>query len=487
MCMQVIKFCVSIAVLFCLTIQYVQATNLKAPREGVGQCGGCGEGALALFGTISAELCSLQNNICCTSAQLSCPKRTFIRQTDIPYTIVEPGVYVVCENLLNTDDALPAISIQSNWVTLDLAHNTISSEFTYAVQVDSASGVSIVDGILNTGAAPSLRVSDVSQLFVSDIIVAQSPTTAFALNNVIEAVFDNCYFKNSFNVASGFPAYVFLIQGSSGAIKVSNTQLVNPALNGFGVLGNTAGDGIVFENCSTYGSLNAYTSNGFYAEFSDKLLVFKNCYATDYGNYGFFVTDSSNVIFDHCIAERCSNIGFLVEASSRILFDSCLVQAVKFGIVLSFVDNISLLGCNLYGPEFTGFFYDGIRAIDGTNIYMYNNNVTNFDGSQYAVINSLLITCESCFGSAGSTGYGIGFSSSGSKLVLKNCVATNTQYGVSGVAFSTNDIVIKDSLFAQNLMGINTNGSAFTILDTRSGTPLNALADSVAGSVVITY
>ncbi len=480
--MQTIKFCVVIAAIFCFSGLFLHAGDLKAPREAAGECGGCNGGTLALFETISTELCALQNNICCIG---SCPARTYIHQADIPYVISQPGVYVVCENVSNTDAVLPAISIQSDGVTLDLAHNTISSELTYALEVNNVNRIFIFDGVLSTGAASCLRVNNVTQLFVSDIVVAQSPNNAFALNNLTQAVFDNCYFKNSFNVASGFASYVFLIEGSSRAISVSNSQIVGPAVHGFGVFGNNVGYGIIFKNCAVYDAQNLYTGDGFYAESCIDGLLFENCNVLNMSNYGFWVHTCSNVTFNHCTAGFCRIGAFFAENSTVVTFDACSVQAIGLGIILSTVNTVSILNSVLYGRGFIGFFLDGIRVNGSDNVYLYNNEVTNFDGAQYAVLSSTRVICESCTGAAI---VGVeAFLLSNSTAVLKNCTGTRAGTGVLGSADDPNDIVIKDSLFAQNGTGINTLGTSFIILDTRSGTPLNINPDSLDGSVVITY
>lgn len=483
--MQAIKVSL-LVVLFFAMFGIAQFESFKAPREAVEQCNSCNGGIVGLFETISTELCALKNSICCVGQQGNCPARVFIRQADIPYVISEPGIYVVCENITHTDPILPAISIQSDGVTLDLAGNMISSELTYALELNEVNQIIISGGTLSTEGTSSLRVNNVTQLFVSDIIVARSPNNAFALNDLTQAVFDNCYFNNSFNVASGFDPYVFLITGSSSAIIVSNSQVVGPAVNGFGVLGNSSGYAITFENCGVYSTKDIYNGTGFYARSHTNGLRFNSCNVLDMNDYGFWISQCSDVVFNNCSAAQSRDGGFFIDSSFFVSLDSCSVQTNTFGIILSSVSTASILNSAAYGIGFTGFFFDGIRITNSDDLYLYNNQVSNFDGSQYAVFSSENAVFESCTGTAiiGAES----FSLFNSIAVLKNCTGIQAGTGVLGTtAFNPNEIVIKDSLFAQNNIGIDTLGTSFIILDTRSGNPLNINPDSVAGSTVITY
>ncbi len=458
--------------------------HVKAPRNSLADCGGCAGNTLATLDNISQSLCCLKNEICCIGTMVNCPIQTFIHQADIPYVITKPGVYVVCEDLNNTDPLLPAISIQSDNVTLDLAHNTVASNSTYAIDVVNAKHINIFNGFLKTVSAPDLHVDTVAQLFVSHVAVSQSPDAAFVMNNILYGIFEHCSFDNSINVASGFYPAIFLVTGISDGLIIRNCEIINAVLDGFRLdLSSGAGYGISFENCAAYTTENLYNGIAFLVVNKGPLVTFYNCQATNFNNFGFLIRGCSAVTLRQCQSLGNRLAGILIENSDQVVVDGCVLEQVQPGMIFFQVTDLLISNSFCTGPGFTGFFYNGITINTCQRVNINTTVVENFDGSGIFISNSQAASCDSCITKSCSKGFNLDQSTT----ILKNCVAQSNSTGIFGAADALRPIAVKDCLCAQNFIGIDTNGTSFTILDTRSGVPLNTVVDSVAGSTVITY
>ena len=259
-------------------------------------------------GTADVSHCTLMS--CCERVESCCDQLNtctlgrVITQADIPYIINTPGTYTLCSDIVYST-FIPAITIAADDVTLDLNEYGITSTDSLAISVINNDNITIRNGRLRSDTTESLFVSGCENVLVQDLQVTRSVNgLGFNITDTINSIFERCYFGEPV-FPDNSTGSVFAIQGNSDGIMVKSCVIHRPRTTAFYVSVPGSGEGIVFEDCMAeqatfFGGSAGFWINGTAAAF----ITFKNCSAVIF-QYGFLVTNTSQVLFEGCQASGC--------------------------------------------------------------------------------------------------------------------------------------------------------------------------------------
>jgi hypothetical protein len=244
---------------------------------------------------VDANLLSATDDILSAIEQLEdCLVGIPVMQSDFiagTFTINQPGVYTLCENITMTS-ADPAINVATSDVQINLNGYTLTVDVT-GIAVSGQSNVKINNGfIVNNAAGSALSISTSSQNIVIEDI------TAF-LGGI------------SIDTSTGITISRYVGQGSASTVVLSNSasivvqdSSVGDAAVGFVVSGSS---NILLDCCEAFG-----VETGFSIQNNALGVLLRNCYTSDTFN-GFLCTNlsSAGFVMEYCTSEF-SDVGFLV-------------------------------------------------------------------------------------------------------------------------------------------------------------------------------
>ncbi len=256
------------------------------------------------------------------------------------FTITEPGVYCLAQNVTNPNPRSPIIDIRVECVTLDLHDHAIEG---------------------GPGADPGILVCGVGNVTIKDGIVKGAVTGIKVLNS------DGPVMISNIKVTDG-DAGISIVSSKNVVVEECNASR-NGSSFGFGVDGDSSG--CIFRNC--VGISNSF--DGFRMEGGTEDCTFDNCFAANNSESGFGVRDNSeNCVFNNCFAGGNSDVGFLVRNDARACrFNNCVAgdnNAAGFGIEANGL--CCLINCKAIGDE---------NQDEGFNITS-DNNVLEFCSAQ---------------------------------------------------------------------------------------------------------
>jgi len=273
-----------------------------------------------------------------------------IRQSDIPLTITEPGLYCVVESISSSDATI--IDVQSDDVVIDLQGNIISGDGSNtAINIDGQSNLGIKNGSMEN------------------------------LNIGIDGASINSVIISSLSIDAGRPILLsnsenIFINDSTGYFSTFGVSLLNEIRN------------CQLENCALY-------SNGGFAGI----------------NIDNASSNSENICLKNCTTFNATSNGILVRSNisidGNLIIDSCKVKESRTGISVSRIDNFIIENCTSIGGSGDGFNLNissgevrsneaignvgvGFNNLSGTDIIFYNNTSYN-NGTNYSGVSTSLI------------------------------------------------------------------------------------------------
>lgn len=416
----------------------------------------------------STSSTTFSDSCSCIDAAFDCAFGTAIHA--LPYTINAPGVYYVCDSFTYSG-AVPAITIASSDVTLNLNDNTIHALGSPAqvIDVTNMSNVAIKNGTIIPN-VEAIRVDTSFDVRIHNIVVKNAADSAIVLSNSDKIVAEQCtmYGWNG-NSTSFFinPGHI-MVTGNTSNVYVHNCKSYFPFFRSYSV--DTTGTGtIIFEHCTSEAAVS-FSVQGV----GTSLVTLKNCIAhgqqLGFDNGFVVMTDISGinhtVIFDSCTAVNFGGEGFTLPDSgpslgtiTPVTYINCYASTNRTGFAIASQGRKPLLvDCTSSNNTFTGFTA-GAQNVNFEHCIATENGTHGFD------IQQLL----------------------SNQATLRDCVASkNSADGFFLVSGATSFITLKDSLATSNTnFGIDVFGFNVTIFDTRSAG--NGAGDNFGAATVITY
>ncbi|HRN78078.1 MAG TPA: right-handed parallel beta-helix repeat-containing protein [Candidatus Dependentiae bacterium] len=244
---------------------------------------------------IESKVCEIDSKLddLIYTVSLCCECDFFITQADIPYTITQPGVYCVAEDL-TLSGSINIITVAASCVTIELREHCI-------------------DG--NGGGNNGIFVQN-----VNDILIRNGSITA---------------------LGSGVGIRV----EDSQFVTIQNVGITDCLANGCRISNS---DNIIVENCGAYNTANG---QGFFVLSGSSFVTFRDCVATGNGGNGFEVVSSSpGVCFFNCQSSDNDVDGFNIGLSSNVsILSNCIAtNNTSDGIAIA-ADNCQIRGCSMTG------------------------------------------------------------------------------------------------------------------------------------------
>jgi len=316
-----------------------------------------------------------------------CPCDFFITQTDIPYTITQPGVYCLAENVtFNTGNA---ITITTSYVTLDLQRHVIDGQDsgTSCITIDSADDVSVYDGL-------------VKNITFGCLITASHKVKIRNVN------IDNCSLNG------------LQIGQASSDIMIEDCAAYNCSSSGFSIS--------ITSNCTLRNCIANNTGVGFTTNPLSFNITFLNCQAQE-DNTGFNISSDDNLLSD-CLAAGNSADGFQLNSqANKTIVRSCNAQNnTGYGFNVSSSSNTEMRGCSSVGNSSSGFSSSGAEQIIMRECDALYNTQSGFD-----IVSTNSCEIRDCSSVSNITvGFRIVASASSSNITLDNCHAqSNGSHG----------------------------------------------------------
>lgn len=328
--------------------------------------------------------------------------------------ISSPGTYRLAQDIiLSSGSAIPAISITTSNVTLDLNGFEIfssvnGSEGIRIINAAPISSIVIKNGSIRTTATngTGIDIDSVTDLTIRDVRISGWQFRGAFISNSRLVQLDNVIVSGAITtqgilllaVQNAFMEGViaranrtgYLIQACSGVV-LRNVAAYSNTLDGFNF---TSSASLRLQQCIS--NLNARI--GFVISSSSNA-VFTECLAVSNGPTagaaGFVLSGTSNnMVFQRCIAESSTGAGFTIQNSSiRLLFKEC--RALKNstnGFDIGFTSStpsmgaLSFIGCEAIENSSSGFtvgtntsgnIIKGCRSIGNGTIGFNANNPGN--------------------------------------------------------------------------------------------------------------
>jgi parallel beta helix pectate lyase-like protein len=348
-----------------------------------------------------------------------CLVGTTITQAMIPYNIVLPGLYTLCEDI--TSSGAPSITITASDVTLDLHYHTITNTTDRGIACTSVqNNITIMQGTIVPALEAIAITGGCQDVCLRDIQTINAAAIALNITNATGVVIDQCVCDGFNGTPLSGGAAISVI--TSGDVSVYNCTVQNGASEGFFVLDPTGP--IEINNCSSFNTVSTAFS------------IIKSVAAV-----------AHDVLLEYCVADTAAGQGFLIigigafpNYSSGPTLNSCIAQNITGqGFLLSQVQQTVLRNCITANNTAFGLFATNISNLLVEGLLMNSNTGGG----------CILITGQQC--------------------TLRQCSAiNNTNNGFTVV--TSIGVVIDDSLASGNsIVGINIDvPSIVTILDTRS-------------------
>lgn len=397
-------------------------------------------------------LADIQGTIteCCTdilNTLTNCGMPMAITQAMIPFTITEPGLYCVAENLDGTGFA-QTIRIESDNVVLDLNQHQVLN--LVGSSINPALGVSNI--VIKNGAIRNAAIGisvQANNVIIEDVLFYQTGLDDILLNGLVEDTpiqnisIINCQFFNGFiGIELGSnPVNDVIIQECKLFQKSSQGIFVPTGTHNNLVIQNTVFDQITGNNIQITPTLLTG-------------LVVQNCVFNDGGSNGMLCGNVENITIKNCILDRLggSAINFAV-GTTNILIEDCNIEECSFGI------NIVGLTCNILNSVINQAVNDGI-SVTGSNVSIRNCDIMNH-GASGITIDGNEVTIQSC-DIRNNTLNGIIVSSQ--FVTIDNCdILTNGSNGVSLLS-TTSSVIVNDCNINENTgNGIVSDGTSNTL------------------------
>jgi hypothetical protein len=373
---------------------------------------------------------------CCSVADVlnDCLVNVAITQDMIPYTISEPGVYTLCEEVTVASSS-PAITIAANNVVLNLNSNTIYNEGGRGVSCSgSFTNITITNGFIQSD-AEAIYVYEAADVVISDIEVISAANTAIRIDTVTGVIVDRCICLSSNDV----PTDAFI----DGAINfnavgngyISDCQVYSQAAAGFVVSNPTNIVEVVRCDASGCDQWGFYL----YQDAGILLVVMRDAVASQC-TIGFSITGGTTAVggpvLERCTAYSCTQEGFLIDSITNGELRSCSAVINKQnGYQLSTVSTYLLENCMANDNSFNGFYLSG----PGTNTKVTMNYCTasnNLQNGFYIAAGSETVLAN-CLASLNLS---TGINNAGTNTFIVDCRSsygatdTNPAYNLNGVA-----------------------------------------------------
>lgn len=314
---------------------------------------------------------------------------TTIRQSDVPFTITEPGIYSLCEDLRSVSPA-PVINITGDNVLLNLAcHSIIVTQSSMTSVGVGVSGDRVV--VRNGSLVASEGDAGLSPIFLLNIIGTHGGVIEdLSFSGTSDPI-------NSFNI------------GSAGVRVVNSTNLVV--------------SDCTFQNISVGATIITSTQ-----------IIVADCKFENTTQAAFFPgAMSAGITCDHCqfTGGRFSRI------SGGDNVTLCRFVGVRSTLGLSAVtidaadgsQDVVVRDCEINGTEFPGEIgIEVVPAIAGpgvvTGVILENCMVNNTDGHGMSITGTNIVVRSCTVNSAG--GSGIIVAGSSFNVFVQNCEAANS-------------------------------------------------------------
>jgi len=417
------------------------------------------------------DLVDVMDSDICAQLEQCCPCDFFISQADIPYTITQPGVYCLTENVEKTGIG-SAIVISSSCVTLDLRDHAIdgiedgSGGITISANVND---IIIRDGFIKNVLVRGIDIqSNTSRINIYNISLFNCPTAGIRLSNCADSVFENCQADacgTAFAIENlsarcilrdciglSGSASGFNVDSSCSDISLYNCQSQNNSINGFFI----AGDNCLLSNCLATNNAN----DGFVANSTANATVFRSCNAQTNSSDGFDVSSSSNTEIRDCSSVTNTSAGMRGTSATDLVVCNNLVHGngtdlinVMNSDICSKLDALELDQC--CPCDFFIRQEDIPYTISQPGVYCLAEDV---DAPFAAAIN-ITATCvvlDLQGHTINSQNLGIGIATTG--FVARYIQITNgtIKNATTGIALSAADVEVSDITVAQSGTGITT-------------------------------
>lgn len=313
-----------------------------------------------------------------------------ISQDDVPYAITEPGVYALCEDLVNVGD-VPIITIDSEDVVLNLAcHNMEVTQGVIqnaAIRIVSGSP-RIYNGKIKTdtsGMTPVPLAIDGSGNIHDIQFTLANNSFGVNLDGTANAYIHDCRFNNG--------EYAIIIQNDSNRTLIEHCEFIST--NSISIFARDGSDTIAIEDCFFY-----IGSNAIFVE-DNRGTTIQNCIFKNVGNDPVNrVITGVNVermlIRNVTINETGVRVGFVPDIDAIritgpdtqdvLIVDTVIEQPTGFGIIADAGDQITVCRCIVQHA-----FLTGIDVSGATEAFVNSCKVVGFAGSTYAGVPAILI------------------------------------------------------------------------------------------------
>lgn len=379
----------------------------------------------------------------CILKKLCCQSPICITQRDVGpqgLTIVKPGYYCLKENIIFTpiSDGIPAITIDSDNVVLDLNGKVLAESTVSFNNFDNTSGI-----IINSGRNYVQVKNGVVTAFSNHGILAESayqvPSDHFGISMKDLSV-TNCGkittdpVRIPFNQRAGI--------GIDGATDVSLENCVASGITAFTqpeALDSYYVENISFEQCEGLGSISGDSPvgsepAGISLIFADTFL-FNNCVGNEStaigvinltAPYGILIYSSNNGTLNNCISQGSNGadaVGIGIGSSSNFTLNNCISQGCN-GILADGIDIFScssLLMNNCQGSFNTGTNQTIGIYLEGCTDAILENSI----GSNNSTVQPA--TCPGCIYATVAVGIALEFCTD---TIVRNCNGSDNQLEV---------------------------------------------------------
>ncbi|HRN78076.1 MAG TPA: right-handed parallel beta-helix repeat-containing protein [Candidatus Dependentiae bacterium] len=432
-----------------------------------------------------------------------------ITASQIPYIANRPGVHCLVENIQGGFVGAAAITITSSCVTLDMMDRFIDGEGTslIGINVGGANDVTIKDGtiknVTDTGIFIGTGASGKERITVSNVNIASAGASGVAISSGANIVLEGCNIYNCAAngmlifgsaadlviracIASQNAADGFLVSSSSvNNCIFENTIAGNNGADGFDIRGNNC----QIANCTSVSNASA----GIRAATGTSAQTLEVCNNLVHNNgINLVNTIDGNLCKMGCdFIIQQNDIPYTITVPGNYCLAESITVGASNGIIVA-ADDVTL---DLKNKIIEGSGTDMALVISGTNVYVKDGLITNFNNgisvesdAGFVLIENMIVNdCETsgiivsnietnvnnCSVSGGglfggivgrmqevndctiqniiATGLGIG--SGAVSPVARNCTIQNI--GGTGVAIAVNNATVVNTIVSNANLGFD--------------------------------
>ena len=454
-------------------------------------------------------------------AKLDCGFGISFGQADIPFTIINPGTYILCEDVEALAPSPSMITVANDDIIVNLnGHRVDGNSISGASGLINVSGVTNVvvkSGVLADSAGSDVIVTDAANIQLTGLTMMSTDLTAphIVINGTEQVT------MQALEIETGIEPAITILNMAQNTLLTDSFITGDLAVPALVTTNNT--NGTIFENVwlsgiSTGGTTGIQSSN-------DTNISIRNCMAelletgyqlissTDFecnasmarsivpgGLGGFIIMGPSglngllrectvvgansvgysvsagvaNVVLRDCFAIN-ANGGFSCDTVQNITWDQCIVEkSTAFGFSAATGQQLLFNECRAHKCVGTGFSGTNLLASDfircnaqavGGGVVFNTCTVITLSGCQIAQSTTTGIQLSSSPNCViedtivnGTTTLGYFFSNNSNGVTVENCRALNTAIG-----FSTNG---SDSVVFKNCMADETSiGAGFSVMN----------------------